>query len=72
LDGAYFRSDTLVRMIETIPFQLLLAPFIGWIGRHQARTIAYLIEENRVLKEQLVLPVSSKACALLGHSLSRG
>jgi hypothetical protein len=53
LEEAYFRSDTLVRMIETMRFQLLLATFAGWVGRHQARTIAYLIEENRVLKEQL-------------------
>jgi transposase InsO family protein len=52
LDEAYFRSDTLVRMIETIRFRLLLATFAGWVDRHQARTIAYLIEENRVLKEQ--------------------
>ena len=40
-------------MIETIHLQLLLATFAGWVGRHQARVIAYLIEENRVLKEQL-------------------
>jgi putative transposase len=40
-------------MIETIQLQLLLATFAGWIGRRQARVIAYLIEENRVLKEQL-------------------
>jgi hypothetical protein len=40
-------------MIETIRFQLFLATFAGWVGRRQARTIAYLIEENRVLKEQL-------------------
>lgn len=42
-----------MRKIETMRFQLLLATFAGWVGRHQARTIAYLIEENRVLKEQL-------------------
>ena len=40
-------------MIETIHLQLLLATFSGWIGRQQAVVIAYLIEENRVLKEQL-------------------
>lgn len=40
-------------MIETIQLQLLLATFAGWIGRRQPRVIAYLIEENRVLKEQL-------------------
>ena len=33
--------------------QLLLATFAGWVNRHQAQAIDYLIEENRVLKEQL-------------------
>jgi len=40
-------------MIETIHLQLLLATFAGWVTRQQAQVIAYLIEENRVLKEQL-------------------
>ena len=40
-------------MIESIHLQLLLATFAGWAGRRQARVISYLIEENRVLKEQL-------------------
>jgi hypothetical protein len=40
-------------MIDTIHFQLFLATFAGWIGRRQARVISYLIEENRVLREQL-------------------
>jgi transposase InsO family protein len=40
-------------MIEPIQFQLLLATFAAWVGRQQSHVIAYLIEENRVLKEQL-------------------
>ncbi len=40
-------------MTETIHLQLLLATFAGWVGRQQSDVIAYLIEENRVLKEQL-------------------
>jgi hypothetical protein len=40
-------------MIETIHLQLLPATFAGWVGRRQGRVIASLIEENRVLKEQL-------------------
>ena len=40
-------------MIDTIHFQLFLATFAGWVGRREASVIAYLIEENRVLKEQL-------------------
>jgi hypothetical protein len=40
-------------MTPTIQSQLLLATFAGWAGLRQARAISYLIEENRVLKEQL-------------------
>jgi hypothetical protein len=40
-------------MIETIDLKLLLATFAGWVGRRQSHVIAYLIEENGVLKEQL-------------------
>lgn len=40
-------------MIETIHLQLLLATFAGWVGRQQTAVITYLIEENRVLREQL-------------------
>jgi len=39
-------------MIETIHLQLLLATLAGGVGRRQARVVAYLIEEKRVLKEQ--------------------
>lgn len=40
-------------MAETIHLQLLLATFAGWVSRQQAQVITYLIQENRVLKEQL-------------------
>ena len=40
-------------MIETIHLQLLLATFAGWVGRQQTAVITYLVEENRILKEQL-------------------
>ncbi len=40
-------------MIETIHLQVLLATFAGWVGLKQTDIIAYLVEENRVLKEQL-------------------
>jgi len=40
-------------MIDTIQFQLFLATFAGWVTRQQSHVMAYLIEENRVLKEQL-------------------
>ena len=40
-------------MLENIQLQLLLATFAGWVNRQQSQVIDYLIEENRVLKEQL-------------------
>jgi hypothetical protein len=40
-------------MTDFFQLQLLLATFVGWVNREQAQTIAYLVEENRVLKEQL-------------------
>ena len=40
-------------MSPTIQLQLLLITFAGWVGRQQTSVIQYLVEENRVLKEQL-------------------
>lgn len=39
-------------MPDLTPLRLLLITFAGWVNRHQARVVDYLIEENRVLKEQ--------------------
>ena len=35
------------------PFQFLLVAIAGWMNRRQQRTIEYLRQENRVLREQL-------------------
>jgi len=40
-------------MPETVHLQLLLATFAGWVGRRQTAVIDYLVEENRILKEQI-------------------
>ena len=37
----------------THALQFLLAVFSGWVNRHQREIIDYLMEENRVLREQL-------------------
>ena len=34
------------------PLRTLLLTVSGWVNREQQRTIEYLVEENRVLKEQ--------------------
>jgi hypothetical protein len=35
------------------PLQVLLLTLSGFVNRHQADVLAYLVEENRVLKEQM-------------------
>jgi hypothetical protein len=40
-------------MIETIHLKILLASFAGWVTRQQSLVIAYLAEENRIIREQL-------------------
>ena len=39
--------------LDFFRLRLLLATFTGWVSRDQAQVIAYLVEENRVLKEQM-------------------
>jgi hypothetical protein len=72
-------------MTDFFPLRLLLATFAGWVNREQAQVVAYLVEENRVLKEQLrgrlSLPKTSSALPdplssgntrlSLDHSLAR-
>ena len=40
-------------MADTFPLKLLLLTVSGWFNRHEQDTIAYLVEENRILKEKL-------------------
>jgi hypothetical protein len=40
-------------LAETYPIQVLLMTLSGLMNKHQANVIAYLVEENRVLKEQM-------------------
>src|SRR5215831_13145640 len=35
------------------PFSFLVTTIAGWMSRHQQEVIAYLVEENRVLREQM-------------------
>ena len=35
------------------PFSFVIACIAGWLNQHQQRAIDYLVEENRVLREQL-------------------
>ena len=40
-------------MLDTIRWQILFVALTGWVNRRQLEMIAYLREENRVLKEHL-------------------
>ena len=46
-------TGTIGAVRDLFRLQLLLATFAGWVNRHQAQVMHYLVEENRVLKEQL-------------------
>jgi len=35
------------------PFSFLVVSIAGWMNQHQQQVIEYLIEENRVLREQI-------------------
>ena len=37
---------------DLYPLRALLLTVSGWVNRHQQQVIEYLVEENRVLKEQ--------------------
>ena len=65
-------------MPDLIHLQLLLVTFAGWVNRHQAQAIDYLVEENRVLKEQLgskrlrLTDGQRRRLAAKGKALGRG
>ena len=40
-------------MAQISPLHILIASLAGLVNRRQAEVLEYLIEENRVLKEQL-------------------
>jgi hypothetical protein len=40
-------------VINMSAFQMWLAVLIGWLDRQEREALAYLIEENRVLRAQL-------------------
>ena len=60
-----------------LPFQLLIAIFAGWLYREKADVIAFLREENRLLKARLAGRClrfddgERRRLADLGHRLGR-
>ena len=39
--------------ISVDPFSFVVVAVAGWMSRHQQEVISYLIEENRILREQM-------------------
>jgi transposase InsO family protein len=62
---------------QTMILHVLIAMVAGWLQRHQQQVIAYLIEENRVLKAQLggrrlrLTDTQRRRLATLAHPLGR-
>lgn len=64
-------------MLDVFPLKFLLATFGGWVNRQQANAIEFLLEENRVLREQLghrrlrLDDDQRRRLAAKGHALGR-
>jgi len=51
------------------PFSFVLTSIAGWMNQHQQHVIEYLMEENRVLREQM--GSRRQGNGILSHSLKR-
>jgi hypothetical protein len=40
-------------VVDVVSLRLLLAALVGWLNQQQQEALAYLIEENRILRGQL-------------------
>ena len=64
-------------MVDAVPLRILFVALAGWVNRHQLEVIAYLREENRVLKEHLgarrlrLTDAQRRRLAMNGHRLGR-
>src|SRR5713101_7936323 len=64
-------------MIDAVRLRILLVALAGWVNRHQLEVIAYLREENRVLKEHVggqrlkLTDIQRRRLAATGHRLGR-
>jgi len=70
------RSAEKARLPNVLPFQLLIAALGGWLQREQADVIAFLREENRILRarvpgQRLRFDGERRRLAALGHTLGR-
>lgn len=40
-------------VIDPVALQMVLGLLVGWLDRRERRAVAYLVEENRLLRRQL-------------------
>jgi putative transposase len=64
-------------VIDVASARFLLAALVGWLDQRQQETLAYLIEENRILRSQLhgrrvrLSDDDRRRLALRGHRVGR-
>ena len=63
-------------MPDAIAFRLLLATLVGWLDRRQQDAVAYLTEENRILRGHVhgrirLTDDERRRLAVVGHRLGR-
>ena len=63
-------------MIDAVSFLLLLAALMGWLDQRQQAAVAYLIEENRIMRGRVrgrirLTDEERHRLARLGHRLGR-
>jgi hypothetical protein len=64
-------------VIDASALQMVLAVLTGWLDRQERRSLAYLVEENRILRRQLggqrlqLTDDERRRLAVLGHRLGR-
>jgi uncharacterized protein (DUF2342 family) len=64
-------------VVDVLFLRVLLAALVGWLDRQQQQALAYLLEENRVLRSQLrgrrlrLSDDDRRQLAVVGHRLGR-
>ena len=64
-------------MVDVLSLRVILTALIGWLDRQQQEALAYLIEENRILRGQLrgrrlgLSDDERRRLAVRGHRLGR-
>jgi putative transposase len=63
-------------VLDVFSFRMLLAALVGWLDQRQQDTVAYLIEENRILRGHVrsrmrLTDMERRRLAMHGHRLGR-